>query len=182
MRNTTISFVSYLNRSRLDKINWLENELQRLEQAQQSDATEDNKKKIDTEWSWTTFWDYALTRRNYYFNGSQPSRLLSLSLQKCERYSNITTISSNQKLLTTPKEINSAFQTFYAELYKSEILLYKTKCETFFQDLELPTLTQEDVQCLGEPVTVAELRDAIAGMGFPQSFIPLFGKSWDNTF
>lgn len=40
----------------------------------------------------------------------------------------------------------------------------KTKCETFLQDLELPTLAQDDAQHLGEPITLTELRGAIDGM------------------
>ena len=66
--------------------------------------------------------------------------------------------------MTAPKEINTAFQNYYAELYKSEISLDKTKCESFLQDLELPTLEQEAAQRLGEPITLTELRGAIAGM------------------
>lgn len=171
VRNATISFASHLNRTRLGEINRLENELQRLEHVQQSDATEDNKKKIHTVRTklhnilrLRAEFQIHRTRRNYYFNGSRPSHLLSLSLQKCEKYSNITAISSNQNLLTAPKEINSAFQTFYSELYKSEVSLDKSECDSFFQDLELPTLTHEDAQCLGEPITITELRDAVAGM------------------
>uniref|UniRef100_A0A8C9X7I8 Reverse transcriptase domain-containing protein n=1 Tax=Sander lucioperca TaxID=283035 RepID=A0A8C9X7I8_SANLU len=131
------------------------------------------------------------TRRNYYFNGSRPSHLLSLNLQKCEKYSNITAISSDQKLLTAPKEINTAFQNFYADLYKSEISLDKTKCDTFLQDLELPTLTPEDAQRLGEPITLTELRGAIAGMkkgkspgwdGIPPEFYITFWEELGQYF
>lgn len=199
VRNTTISFASYLNRTTLGKMNSLENELQRLEQAQQGDGvTDENKKKIDAVrvklnniLRLRAEFQIHKTRRNYYFNGSRPSHLLSLSLQKCEKFSNIAAISSNQNLLTAPKEINTAFQNYYAELYKSEISLDKTKCESFLQDLELPTLEQEAAERLGEPITLTELRGAIAGMkkasrrdgmGYPQSFISPFGKNWDNTF
>lgn len=131
------------------------------------------------------------TRRNYYFNGPRPSHLLSLSLQKCEKYPNIAVISSNQKVLTAPKDINTAFKNFYAELYKSEILLDKNKCATYLQDLELPTLTQEDAERLGEPITLTELRGAIAGMktgkspgwdGIPPEFYLTFWEELGRYF
>lgn len=67
-------------------------------------------------------------------------------------------------MLTAPKEIYTAFQNFYAELYKSEISLDKTNFETYLQDLELPMLSQEDAQHLGEPIMLTELRGAIARM------------------
>lgn len=48
VKNTTILFASYLNRTKLGKINSLEKELQKLEQTQQGNgATEDSKEKID---------------------------------------------------------------------------------------------------------------------------------------
>lgn len=80
------------------------------------------------------------TRRNYYFYGSKPSRLLALSSQKCEKYSNITAICSKQRVLTAPKEINTEFKSFYSELYRS------------------------DAELLGESITLTELKNVLAGM------------------
>ena len=53
---------------------------------------------------------------------------------------------------------------FYSELYKSEIPLDRARCNSFFQDLNLPALTQEDADRLGEPITPTELKNALAGM------------------
>ena len=78
-------------------------------------------------------------------------------------------------MLSAPKDINTAFKNFYSELYKSEILLDKNKCATYLQDLELPSLTQEDAERLGEPITLTELRGAIAGMKMGKS-----GMGWDS--
>lgn len=50
------------------------------------------------------------TRRNYYFYGSKPSCLLALSLQKCEKYPDITAIYHEERVLTALKEINTEFK------------------------------------------------------------------------
>lgn len=152
IRKTTIFFASHLNRTRLGKISMFENVLQKLEQAQQANGYSDARRQeigtvkanLNSLLRTRAKFQIHVTRTKYYFNSTRPGRLLSLSLQKCEKFSNITAISSNQKLLTSPKEINTAFQTFYAELYRSEINLDKTECESFLQDLNLPTLMQED--------------------------------------
>ena len=94
-------------------------------------------------------------------------------------------ISTKQRLLTSPKEINAEFSSFYSELYKSEITLDRARCDSFFQDLNLPALTQEDADCLGEPITLTELKNAVAGMkkgkspgwdGIPPEFYLTFSE------
>lgn len=44
------------------------------------------------------------------------------------------------------------------------LTLDKDKCRSFLEGLNLPSLTQEDNERLGESVTLAELKNAVAGM------------------
>ncbi len=92
-----MSFASQLNRSRLSKINTLEHALQKLELEQQRDGfAEDRKKEIDLVrvnlnklLKNRAEFQIHRVRKNYYFHGSRPSRLLALSLQllaQCRGY------------------------------------------------------------------------------------------------
>lgn len=125
------------------------------------------------------------TRRNYYFSGPRPNHLLALRLRWNEKFSNITSISSVGGLLTDPKEIDSEFRKFFSELYSSEVTLDIGKSKDFMGNLNIPSLSQEEADHLGSPITLNELKEAIFGMkrgkspgwdGIPPKFYSTF---WD---
>ena len=74
-----------------------------------------------------------------------------MKIRADEHFADIPSIKTQQGEITTdPKRINDAFQSFYSELYRSEITFDKTKYEAFLNELELPCLTEDDSKQLAE--------------------------------
>lgn len=171
IRDSTISFSSYLKKSRLRKISELEDALIQLESERQRTQSDTLLGKISTT---KTELNSLLrqraeflihrTRRNYYFNGSRPSHLLAVRLKQHEKFTSIMTIKTPSATLTEPCEINAAFKKFYSNLYSSEVFLNTDSCENFFKDLELPTITSQDSEKLAAPITLEELKEALSSM------------------
>lgn len=42
---------------------------------------------------------------------------------------------------TDPKEINKPFQTFYSDLYQSQVTAVKSRCDSWLNQLDLPQLS-----------------------------------------
>ena len=103
------------------------------------------------------------TRRTY-LNGPRPGHLLALRLKQNEKHSNILAIKSPHRTFTEPGEINSAFKTFYSELYKSEVTLDPSTCQNFFHGLDLPSLSREEAEKLSSSISLEELREALVHM------------------
>lgn len=171
IRDSSISFSSHLNKSRLKKITELENALAELEVQQQStysDAVQGRiavtKTELNSLLRRRAEFLMHRTRRTYYFNGARPSHLLALRLKSHEKYSNITAIETPSRTLSNPIDINSEFKSFYSSLYKSEISLDRQACADFFQDLNLPSLSDNESESLNTPISLEELRKALVNM------------------
>lgn len=101
-------------------------------------------------------------RQNYYFNGSRPSRLLALKLKQSESRASIDAIRSPTKgMVSDPKEINATFHTFYQDLYKSADNFEPGKCKHFLNNLNLPSLGEQEAADLGRPISLIELETAL---------------------
>lgn len=190
IRNTTISFSAYQNKTRLEKINQLETKLFDLENTHQVCPSDDIKVSLDATRSELNALlrqraEFLMlrARRNYYFNGPRPSHLLSLKIKQNEKISNITAISSSEGILTDPQEINAEFRNFYSNLYSSELSLNMSKCSEFLENLNLPSITQEEEPKLESPITLDELKNAVLNMkrgkspgwdGIPPEFYAMF--------
>lgn len=59
--------------------------------------------------------------------------------------------------------MNKTFTAFYSDLYKSDTVFDKNKCELLAQ-FKLPKLSEEDALSLAKEISLAELKDAVAGM------------------
>lgn len=171
IRNSAISFSSYLKEKRLKKISELEDILARLESELQNTQVDAllgkisvTKTELNSLLRQRAEFLIHRTRRNYYFNGSRPSHLLALRLKQNEKYSNIMAIQTPTTTLTEPGEINMEFKNFYSTLYSSEIILNTDLCQNFFHDLNLPTLPSHDLGKLNAPITLEELRNALGSM------------------
>lgn len=68
------------------------------------------------------------------------------------------------KELVDPIEINTAFQKYYEDLYKSEYPGSSQKENEFLDLLQLPTLTEEVKTNLDKNVSIVELLDALKNM------------------
>lgn len=126
-------------------------------------------------------------RQRYYFHGSRPSHLLASKIRSGEHFADIPSIKSlNGNVTTEPKRINETFQTFYSNLYKSEVQLDKNRCDAFLGQLDLPQLAVTDSTHLDDPISLEELKDAVGNMqrnkspgldGIPPEFYVAF---WDK--
>lgn len=194
IRNVSILFSSRLNKSRLGMIMQLESKLNTLDKEQINLGFSEERQKIidsvknDLDLLLRSRAQFQIhrTRRNYYFNSARPSHLLAMRMQKNEKFSNISSITSQQSIITDPKKINNEFRSFYAALYSSEISLDKPKCKQFLDNLKLPSLTQCETSQLSRPITLTDLFVAISGMkkekspgwdGIPPEF---YIKFWDE--
>lgn len=194
IRNTSIAFASYFNKSRLAKIDDLESKLTSLEHQQQLSFSGARKQtievtKIELNSLLRQRAEFLIhkTRRTYYFHGPRPSHLLSLRLKQNEKYTNITTIRSrsSQTILTEPKVINKEFCNFYSDLYTSEVKLDRDKCRNFIQKARLSSLSQEEADDMQQLITLEEIKEAIQRMkkgkspgwdGIPPEFYLFFWK------
>ena len=171
IRDSSISFSSHLKKSRLLKINKLEGALAQLEARRQSTQTDAllaeisaTRTELNSLLRQRAEFLMHRTRRTYYFNGPRPSHLLALRLKNNEKYSNILAIKSHLRTLTEPGEINLAFKTFYSNLYKSEVTLDSDTSKNFFHGLDLPSLSNQESEKLNSPISLEELREALAHM------------------
>lgn len=81
-----------------------------------------------------------------------------MKIRSSDQFADILTIKSKDGILVTePKTINSVFQSFYSELYKSQVVYNKSACDTFLHKLELPCLSEEEAKKLAEPISLKEL-------------------------
>lgn len=93
-------------------------------------------------------------------------------------------ITQNQGEITQyPQEINKIFQTFYTNLYSSNINPKPSEVQSFSNNLDLPKLCEEDAEELDKPLTVEDLYKALFQMpnnklpgpdGFPLGFYKHF--------
>lgn len=92
-------------------------------------------------------------------------------------------IKKDNQVVTSSKEINSIFKSFYQDLYTSAGTLNEEEMEKFFSGLQLPTLSGEQKTKLDAPITEEEVRAAISSMkngkspgldGFPIEYYKKF--------
>lgn len=66
-----------------------------------------------------------------------------------------------EEVVTSIKEINLVFQTFYSKLYTSETDSDIDKLNTFFSKIKLNKITSDQVGELDAPVAESEVKAAI---------------------
>lgn len=71
--------------------------------------------------------------------------------------------SEHGKTNNTP-EILEVFRAFYQELYKSRTRDQEGDMKNFFESINLPKLPDDEREILEKPLTLEELRDAVANL------------------
>lgn len=66
--------------------------------------------------------------------------------------------------MSNPLDVNSEFKSFYSFLYDSEISLDSRACVNLFQDLNLPSLSDNESDLLKAPISLEELKSALINM------------------
>ncbi len=85
-----------------------------------------------------------------------------MKIQSSDQFADILTNKSKDEILVTkPKQINSVFQSFYSEFYKSQVVYNKSTCDTFLHKLELSCLSEEEAKKLAEPISLKKLEQSV---------------------
>ena len=104
-------------------------------------------------------------RQTEYLNGNNPSFVLNMKIQNNEQKADITLIKNEDGvLLNDPVEINQEFKHFYQKLYSSEAQFSKNDLDSFFADLDLPKLTEQQTRLIDSLFTLTEIYDALKEM------------------
>lgn len=123
---------------------------------------------------------FLKSRQSHYEHGERAGRLLSHQLRQYSAASFITEIQAADGTMKSDlKDINDQFKNFYSSLYTSE----SSQDNRFVESLGLPTISDKDKARLEEPISVAEIGQAIKLMknrkasgpdGYPIEFYKAF--------
>lgn len=124
------------------------------------------------------------TRGTYYEYGDKASRLLAHQLKRQSAARFITEVYDPSHSLTShPSKINSAFSSFYSNLYQSEPPVDASAMAKFLDDVPIPTIDPNTRQSLDQPLCLDEITSCLKLMqsgkapgpdGFPVDFYKKF--------
>lgn len=95
------------------------------------------------------------------------------------------------KTLTSPEDIKNTFQTFYRELYTLDNEPNLNDINNFLRKIDLPTVTEDQIETLDKPFTVEEFHKALMLIpsnkapgtdGFPAEFFRYFWQIISPVF
>ena len=190
IRGKIISFSAHKNRTLKAEIDDLTNSILDLDRTYSANPSPElYKKRLDLQNKFNLLSTRKAeklllhNRGTLYEYGDKASRLLAHQLKQKAASRLIPQIQNQTgNLLSDPSDINLAFKSFYSALYQSE-LPDETDINTFFENLEIPSVNQEDAQRLDNPIELEEIIRAISSMqsgkapgpdGFPTEFFKKF--------
>lgn len=152
IKSNTILFCSNARKARSHQLKTLEAEFTRLDSLLQINFTNQIalerslvKKEINNILKQKSEFLIHRTRQRYYFQGARPSHLLAMRIRTCDHFADIPGIkSSDGNIRMDPADINKTFQTFFFNLYESEVTVDKTHCDGWLSQLDLPQLSVEE--------------------------------------
>lgn len=125
------------------------------------------------------------TKQKYYESGPKFSKFLARKLQKQQADSTIYKIKDpvSRAVVYKQKEIQTAFQNYYTQLYTQPNLAYENQTKTFLESLNLTKLSSNHNSGLMTEITEEELNEAISRMKANKSPGPDgFPSEWYKTF
>lgn len=164
IRGEIISYSSTLNKARKQKQEQLIDSINKLDQQYSTSPTSELYKEmlgLQTEYNLlsTEKTEQCLLRsRGYvYEHGEKAGRLLAHQL-KCKSASQLIPQIYNTSHVTTvdPVEINYTFKAYYSQLYTSEFPKDTLTMTTFFENLNVPTISHDQKNKLDEPVLLVD--------------------------
>ena len=172
IRSNAILYCSNKRKTKSLHLNKLETELSKLDSLLQIKFTDSLdlkkslvKKEINDILKQKSEFLIHRTRQHYYFQGARPSHLLAMRIRANDHFADIPMIKSSDGVIRTdPNEINLTFQSFYSNLYQSEITLDRAHCTRWLEELNLPKLKSEDSATLDKPITLDDLKEAVLAM------------------
>lgn len=124
------------------------------------------------------------SRHKYYEHGQKIGRQLAHQIRISEASRHITEICTGSGNTTKDQsEINQEFKQFYSKLYTTETAVNSVTIQEFFDNLEIPSICQEDGCLLEEPLTLEEVASAIRSLQSskapgPDGYTPEFYKTF----
>lgn len=187
LRGQIIEYTARLNKSRSQCLTELIQLIHDVDQQHSASPSADLCKKrlsLQTEFDLLTTKQaeemFLKSRQSHYEYGEQASRLLSYQLRQYSVSNFINEIQATDgSIKSDPKDINKQFKLFYSALYTSE----SVHDNRFLDNLDLPTISEEDKASLEQPVSVVEIGQAIKLMktkkapgpdGYPIEFYKTF--------
>jgi len=128
------------------------------------------------------------SRHKYYEHGEKIGRQLAHQIRISEASRFINEIHTGSGNITKDQsEINQEFKQFYSKLYTTETAANSGIIQEFFDDLETPSICQEDRDLLEEPITLEEVPLAIRNLQGskapgPDGYSPEFYKTSFESF
>lgn len=115
--------------------------------------------------------EYAMFRlkTKFYESGEKTGRLLARQLKEQNYAHTIPAIRAGGSLVTSSKGINDIFKDFYENLYRSSGAMDEISAQDFFSNIQLPTLSSDQVALLDASVTQEEVKTAILSMNTGKS-------------
>lgn len=172
IRGCTISYMSFQNKQRREKLLKLTNEIQHLDTlcAHSPDPNTFQKRTaLQSEFNLlsTHHIEQMLlrSRQSFFEHGDKPSKILASQLKQQSTRNFIRQIRVQDGSLTTdPLEINNCFKHFYSSLYESDSIPDLEQMENFFKGLPIKTIKVSDAAKLELPITKEEIISAIQAM------------------
>lgn len=194
LRGEIISFSSYESKLRKEKMSQVKQQIAQLDNVYATSPSPDifkGRLSLKAEYdvlASAQVEDLLLkSRSTYYERGDKASRLLAHYLRQAASSHEVPQIRTSSGVTTDPKLINEHFRQFYMSLYSSKHATDSSALDHFFSSLNIPRADPESVKTLEEPITIAELRQAVFSMrtgkcpgrdGFPiESYRTFFNKS-----
>ena len=110
-------------------------------------------------------------RRKYFEIGDKAGKMLALRLKQLQNRHSISHVSkSTGKVIYEQTQIITAFREYYSKLYQRESSIDEKNMESFFHDISLSTLKEEETESLEAPVTEREIFSALKA--FPSGKAP----------
>ena len=123
------------------------------------------------------------SRHEFYEHGERAGKLLCHQLKQSATAGFISAIKDGQgNVVINQRDINARFESFYRDLYTSEACS-DDLIETYFENLQLPSLEESDKRDTEKPIDMLEIENAIKKMksgkapgpdGFPIEFYKKF--------
>lgn len=112
----------------------------------------------------TSFALYKL-KKKYFESGDKAGKMLAFKLKQTENNSSIPTIlGPDGIIISDTKQINSAFQAFYSDLYKSECPYNLQVMNDFFKNVPLPQINEQQKNVLDAELQECEVQTAIKAL------------------
>lgn len=101
-------------------------------------------------------------KQTFYDQGEKPGKVLAWRIKKLQNERLITTLlNSNNENIVDPLEINKTFETFYKNLYSTEMPPNSLQFNNFLNNIQIPKITEELKRELEKDITLTEVSKAI---------------------